>query len=880
MKMDMTNMNQSQVFFPFPEPLEFNYQEVDGMFYMLDRDISGCLTLFCMRPMNDAVTGTVTLDGVPINGCMIKSLAVMQGVYMFCIPLLGRVTEHGRDYKLHIEGLQDIEGNILPEQDYTIRGKSKIMPLPENAAREAVALQAAQEGIVLLKNDNDTLPLPMNATLNLFGKDIYRFRTGAVGAGKINPRYTVDFLEAVQNDDTVSLNRELVEFYGNCNDNRIPDEKILNRAKGSSDTAIVFISRAAGENFDSAPLPGEYYLTEEEETLLGGLREHFGRLIVLLNTGYPIDTAFVQRYQVDAVVYFGFGGMLAGQALLNVLTGKVSPSGKLPDTWAASYEDIPASANFYDSVNKPRMDADSGVYVDTVYEEDIYVGYRYFTTFGKEPAFPFGFGLSYTTFTVLLGKVEYDGTNLELDVMVCNTGKRSGAEVVQVYVGQPDGTIEKPDRILVDFEKTKELAPGETQKLHFTVTNDRLSSYFEAEAAYKLESGIYRVFVGTDVNAPETGSFAVDHTQIVKQVKNRMTPVKSFNRLSKLDPIGTWPKGLDSGAKADVSSFLPEGRRERIQPQFAGTAPTDKIIFSQVCNNPDLAADFVAQLSIEEIARLSVCASAGWGMEGTGEAGRIFKIEGYDLPDFPVSDGNSGINLNESNIGMPSGATLCASFNKELMEQVGEVIGLEAKSLGMSMILAPALNLHRHPLNGRQPEYFSEDPLLAGLMAGHYAKGLESTGVGSCMKHLIANNCETSRKRNQSIISERAIRELYFRAFEIAMQVHMPASVMTAYNAVNGVPTAADEDLIQGLLREENGFDGFVMTDWNSYDTADPAMAVAAGNSWLTPGSTDNKYTDPIVEGINNGTIPVARLQENVFWMIRSLARLHANKEG
>lgn len=223
---------------------------------------------------------------------------------------------------------------------------------------------------------------------------------------------------------------------------------------------------------------------------------------------------------------------------------------------------------------------------------------------------------------------------------------------------------------------------------------------------------------------------------------------------------------------------------------------------------------------------------------------------------------------------MPSGTTLCASFDRKLMEQVGKVIGEEARELGIHLILAPALNLHRNPLNGRHPEYFSEDPYLAGNMAGWYCKGLESTGVGGCYKHFIANNAESGRKRNQSVLTERAIRELYFRAFMYALEVHQPVSVMTAYNAVNGLFTSCDPELIQGLLYDECGFQGFVMTDWASYDTADVAETVKAGNAWITPGSSDETYTKKIEEAVQNGSLPLPQLQNNVLWLINALIRL------
>ena len=272
---------------------------------------------------------------------------------------------------------------------------------------------------------------------------------------------------------------------------------------------------------------------------------------------------------------------------------------------------------------------------------------------------------------------------------------------------------------------------------------------------------------------------------------------------------------------------------------------------------------------MEELARLSVCASHGWGMHEKGEAGRIYRLEKYDLPGFTVADGNNGVNIHKPNIGMPCSNTVCASWDMELAYEVGRVIAEEAKENDIQMILAPAMNLHRNPLNGRHPEYFSEDPYLAGMMAGHQSKGLEEHGVSSCIKHVIANNCEAARKRNHSIMTQRALRELYAKAFEVALSVHQPDSLMTAYNAVNGCFTAQDEELIQGIFRKEFGFKGFVMTDWNSYDTADVAASIQAGNCWMTPGSADNTYVEPIVQGVKDGRIDIERLRSNVRYMLR-----------
>lgn len=905
----------------------YDHHDIDGLYTMLDKDFSGCILLNFAKPMDASVAGTVTLNGKPVKHCYLKFMPIMNNMWVLAVRVRGLIADYGREYALHVEGYADTDGNTMDPQDFVIKSAPKVCPEPKDAAHEAVALKAAEEGIVLLENKNKVLPLKAGTVLNVFGKAMHQFRVGAVGAGKINPRYIVDFVQAVRESGDYTLNEELVEFYG-CDEDLTPDAGCLCRARELSDTAIVMLTRGSGENQDNTSAKGDYYLTDHEDQLIRTVSEKFPHVIVILDVAYPMDVTFVERYAIEGVVLLGLAGMLAGTALLNILSGRVNPSGKLPDTWARDYFDIPASRNFYDSVDKPRLTAESGAYIDTVYEEDIYVGYRYFNTFGKEVAYPFGHGLSYTAFDICPEPPVFDvNKGLSLSVAVKNTGDRPGKEVVQIYVGQPGGPgapgtdtggaqrgqsakngqggsgahsrsaaqsgpaaaedrIENPERILVAFDKTRLLAPGETQTLEFIIPPKYMTCFDEAMAAYIMACGDYKVFAGTSCYAPQCGGFHLNETLIVKQVENLMAPVTPIKRLSQYAPEETWPKGLHSGVREGAHSFGPRGKRRSYAPKFTGgqpTAPVDgagvkaqaapKLTYADVKARPELAEAFVAQMSVEELARISVCGSAGWGMEGIGEAGHIVQLPGYELPPFPVSDGNSGVNLNAKNIGMPSGVTICASFNKELAAAVGRTIGEEARALGMPMILAPALNIHRNPLNGRQPEYFSEDPYLAGVMAGSYAMGMESAGVASCMKHLMANNCESSRKRNMSILSRRAIREIYFRAFEIAMDVHMPAAFMTAYNACNGVPTAADEELLLGLLREECGFDGFIMTDWGTYDTADVAEMVQAGNCWITPGSLDDTYTGQILCGLENGVIEEARLRENVTWIIKTMIR-------
>jgi beta-glucosidase len=413
----------------------------------------------------------------------------------------------------------------------------------------------------------------------------------------------------------------------------------------------------------------------------------------------------------------------------------------------------------------------------------------------------------------------------------------------------PDGKLEQHAKRLVGFAKTQLLEAGETQELVLELTKNSLSSFDTETACWIIEKGKYEVFVGNSVqNLKKCGEFYIEEDEIINQVENLMSPPVEFETLSKNNPA--FPQGSHSGIKEDFTELTPKAVRKHYPEPERGID------------------DFVSQLSVEELARLSVCASRGWGMHEKGEAGRIYRLEKYDMPYFAVADGNNGVNIHKPNIGMPCSNTVCTKFNPKLAYEVGRVIADEAKENNIQMILAPAMNIHRNPLNGRHPEYFNEDQYLAGIMAGHQSKGLEENGVSSCIKHTVANNCESARKRNQSMITERALREIYLKVFEVAIGVHKPDSMMTGYNAVNGIFTAEDEEMIQGVFRGELGFEGFVMTDWNFYDTADVVSAIQAGNGWMTPGSTDNTYVTPIINGVHEGKIDIERLRSNVRYML------------
>lgn len=823
--------------------IAYNIDDVDGKMYMLDHRFSGCVVLRFSKTMDESVYGKVTCNGVEVKQGVIAQLDGTGGIQMFGLPVRDVCTEYDTVYTFHIEGFVDTDGNTMEPEDIVVHTLSKSESDPAYAEHDAVALKAACEGIVLLKNEGNVLPLSPDCEIELVGAQ--SFRVGAVGAGKINPRYYMGLKRAME---------ECSQF----------------QVKKQAKTGMIVISRASGENYDNNAWKGEYYLTEEEEAALQEMSARCEKVIAIVNSGYPMDLRWVEKYQIPAVIWCGFPGMLGGQALVEILDGRVNPSGKLADTWSLDYFDIPSSANFYRAPEgEQALSADCGLFVDTFYEEDIYVGYRYFETFDKPVAYPFGYGLSYTTFSIEAEMVQEPVAFGKVRVNVTNTGDKAGKEVVQVYAAIPEGRLEQPAKRLVGFAKTKELAPGETQELEIVIEDRNVASFDTERASWVIEAGTYIFYAGNAVNRlEECGSCKVLEEQVLLVSENLMRPPVKMELLSKKNP--QFPKGLHSGVKKEYTGLTPKAERKH----YAETGwNADAGNAAEAAAGRSAAEKLAADLSVRELARLSVCASHGWGMHETGEAGRIYRLEGRNLPRFAVADGNNGVNINKPNIGMPCSNTVCSTWNTELAYAVGRAIGEEAKENDIQMILAPAMNIHRNPLNGRHPEYFSEDPLLGGIMAGNQCKGLEEAGVATSMKHTIANNAESSRKRNHSFISERALREIYLKIFEYAMSVQMPSSIMTAYNACNGCFTAEDEEMIEGIFHREFGFDGYVMTDWNSYDTADVASAVRAGNCWMTPGTTDDTYVQPIIDGVESGYIEEARLRKNISRMLEIVLR-------
>ena len=772
--------------------------------------------------------GRATVDGVPLSRW---ECVKVRGVHLVLIPVGEVAREHGKRYRVTLEGFRTPAGRRFPRCSFWAHTEARRERAPEHADRDDAALEAAREGLVLLKNDNAALPLEPGETLNCLGLGQHHWRVATAGSAAINPRWRPGFHRAVLEHSGFTVNGELSDFYRERRGD-VPDEAVLSRAASLSGTALVFIERASGEMIDNRPIPGEYYLTQGELSMLRAARAHFKRLIVILNTGYPIAMAWMREIAPDAVAWAGFGGMLSSWALVELLDGRLNPSGHLPDTWPWDLADNPASRNY------PSLGAgDAYVHEDSVgvrvyYEEDVYLGYRYFDTFGAPVAFPFGHGLSYTRFHLSPVSLQRRDDGVALRVKVLNAGERPGKCVVQLYAGLPEGRLERPARMLADFGKTALLAPGQSEELSLVARFQDIAGFDEANSAWVLEGGLYEFSVGESLAARvPCGSLRLD-ARVLREVAPLGAPVEDFKRLTRADPTvdGSRSKVVPLGEQIAVPAarFYPDAP--------AHPRPKKRILWPQVVESPGLLRDFTARLSLWALCRLTVCAGMRLLPWQDGAAGYTPRMRRYGLPSFAVSDAGSGLNLRRPATGFPSSSVIAASFNRQIAENAGRVIAEECLERGIHMLLGPGMNLHRSPLCGRHPEYFSEDPLLAGTLAGWQARGIHAGGALCCYKHLFCNNAELGRLGSHSVVSQQALRELYFRVFEIAFRTEQPDGVMTSYNALNGLYPAENGALLSGLVRGEWGFKGVVMSDWGSCRTVSAIEMAKAGNDWITPG--------------------------------------------
>lgn len=702
--------------------------------------------------------------------------------------------------------------------------------------------QCAAEGCVLLKN-NGALPLKKEQTVSVFGRcQVNWFYTGYGSGGNVHPPYRRSVLDSLADCEDLTINAELAQVYRDwCADpTHEPDDgwwghwpmhyeempvplALARRAAKISRAAVVIIGRAAGEDRENILKKGSYYLTDTETDMLDAVTTAFDRVIVVINSGSIMDMAALDQYgdRISAILLAWQGGMESADALTDVLCGKVNPCGKLSATIAREYADYPSAQNFGDMKRNN-------------YTEDIYVGYRYFETIAPEKVlYSFGFGLSYTTFSFTDVRMTMNDGRFALWVTVTNTGQRAGKEVAQLYARAPQGKLGKAARSLVAFQKTRLLSPGDGERVCLEFDRYALSSYDDGgktgyRSAYVLEAGDYDFFVGANARAQgPAATFTQPETECVAQLREACAPVNALNRLTA------------SGGREPVPLSTVDLRRRILEELPRETKPTADcgITLADVQAERASLNDFIAQLSDAELEGLT----RGHGMMNSdlGIAGNAGALGGI-LPALrekgaqPVitTDGPSGIRIRRYTSLLPCGTALACTWNVPLIEQMFGALSKELTYYKVDMLLAPGMNIQRNPLCGRNFEYYSEDPVLTGRIAAAAVRGIQADGHSACPKHFACNNQEVGRTRCDQQVSERALREIYLKGFELCVREGRPLSIMTSYNKINGVWSHYNYDLVTTILRGEWGFDGCVVTDWWMRKSLSPEF----------PGVRDNAY--------------------------------------
>lgn len=763
------------------------------------------------------------------------------------------------------------------------------------------AEQAATEGIVLLKNENGVLPLAKNAKIAVFGRCQIDYNPGGTGSGgSVNTEYILNILDSLEENPSINVNKELAKIYrkwvkknpvetgkGEWASRPLFQEempvsrKLAERIAKKSPIAVVIMGRTAGEEQDSKNQEGGYLLTASEKSMLKTIRKHFEKVVVLLNVPAVIETAWVDELGIDGLLYIWQGGQQGGKGAASILCGDQCPSGRLTDTVAYNYSDYPSSKNF----GNPEKN---------IYEEDIYVGYRYFETFDKDKAmYPFGFGLSYTEFKIKASDFKADGREITFKVSVKNTGGAPGKEVVQVYFSPPSGKINKPKIQLAEFAKTELLAPGDTQELTFKIPMSRLSVYDDRRLCCCVEKGLYKILIGKNVRDKDfcRFSFNIDKTIVIRSFESALAPTESFKRMC-------GEKGKPALEKAPTRKYDLNKRIKDQIPKGIEQTGDRGYKLKDVKSGKVTMKDFLAQLSEEDLA----CLVRGEGMRskrvrpGTGTAfGGISKsLIRLGIPTAAGTDGPSGLRFDNGDNAtlVPIGTMLASTWNKELVQEIYSCIGDEMLKNDVDLLLGPGLNIHRNPLCGRNFEYFSEDPYVSGAMAAAAIRGLNSRGVSGTLKHLVANNQEANRKTVNSVVSERAVREIYLRALEYATELSEPNAIMTAYNPLNGNWCGSNFDLVK-IIRNEFGFKGVIMTDWwamlNDTDVQNPtkentAAMLRSGTDiyMVSKDPENNSGGDNTLKALAEGSLTLGELQraaENILSFILTLPCMETKKE-
>lgn len=767
-----------------------------------------------------------------------------------------------------------------------------------------IARKAAAEGMVLLKNEGHLLPLEKGTKVALYGVGASRTIKGGTGSGDVNERETVSIYQGMKNAGFQITTEEWIKDYDKQYQaaryawrdsieekaaeldgvmgffdvySKTPFQMPAGTAitKTDADTAIYILSRVAGEGADRFDREGDYYLTEEEKKQLADICNLYEHVIVAVNTGGLADLSFMDEYKnIEALLQIVQPGMEGGNAFADIISGAVTPSGKMTDTWAFKYEDYPNSKTF--SHNNQDVE-------NEFYNEGIYVGYRYFDSFDIPVRYGFGHGLSYTTFETKFSSMNLvNNEKLVIETETVNTGDTySGKEVVQLYVTCPEGKLEKEYRRLAAFGKTGLLAPGQSEKMKLEIPFDRLTSYSEEKAAWILEKGSYVIWLGNSLESAKPCCDLVIKEEVVLIKTKNICPLKE-----ELEELRQNPENMERKYKA-LTELV---NREELPFVIlnAGLIKTRTVEYhsNSECV-PEEARKFVDSLSKEKLVALasgdpgkgqgSNLGSAGISVPGSaGETNDCALEDG--VPGIVLADGPAGLRLmkhyNVDNgkivnkpfkfsieggifcegqpadpgetwyqycTAIPVGILLAQSWDISLLQEVGEMIGGEMQEFSVTLWLAPGMNIHRNPLCGRNFEYYSEDPLLAGKMAGAMTDGVQNVpGCGTTIKHFACNNQEDNRKGSNSILSERTLREIYLKGFEIAITESQPMSIMTSYNLINGVHAANCEDICTKVARCEWGFQGVIMTDWTTTEDGPDCTAsgcMRAGNDLVMPGA-------------------------------------------
>ena len=815
---------------------------------------------------------------------------------------------------------------------------------PEVTQRETdhrkIAREAAAEGFVLLENKDHVLPLTKGSKVGLYGAGAIRTIKGGTGSGDVNERDSVNIFQGMKKAGYDVTSSEWLEDYDKCyvqarldwkneiftkmngddakffdaysatpffvpSGNPIDEEKA---AADGADTAFFVLARIAGENKDRFDTEGDYFISKEEKAILAQVSKCYKNVVLVINTGGLMDLAFVEEFDnIRSILQYVQAGQEGGNAFADVVSGDVTPSGKMTDTWAKDYYDYPGAEVY---------SYKSGDLFKEKYEEGIFVGYRYFDTFEVPVRYSFGYGMSYTEFEIRTDDIRVSGRGMmnpkvSVTVTVTNTGDTyAGKEVVQVYASCPQGKLVKEFRRLAGFGKTKLLAPKESQTMTITFPLYQLTSYEEESASWILEPGMYGIWVGNDLNTSVlSGALELDEKAVMTACEN-ICPLKE--ELNEITPDAEKVQAREAAWQKEVKE-----KRMSVIELKAAEIPTEKVDYQPVPEElPGKAGKIVDSLSVDQLAFLATgdpgraqgnaLGSAGISVPGAAaETSPCASEEPWNVTTIALVDGPAGLRLKREYqvdngeivasdflaaleggffskpqekrgttyyqfcTAIPVGTLLAQSWDVELIKRVGEMIGHEMELFNVTLWLAPGMNIHRNPLCGRNFEYYSEDPLLAGMMAAAMTLGVQKVpGCGTTIKHFACNNQEDNRMGSDSILSERALREIYLKGFEIAVKDAQPMSIMTSYNLINGVHAANCYDTCTKAARDEWGFAGAIMTDWTTTNVqiqgeCTAAGCMRAGNDMVMPGLPEDH--ENIKKELADGTLTMAELKRCIY---------------